>query len=74
MNNATHSKPEEANGLKSDEITVMGTLRLWNQFKTDKLNKKIEELNNLRRVGDAYAMLISEPTFISAKLRNVNKC
>ncbi len=45
---------------------VMQLLGIWNSIKTDRMSELIGELDQVRRVGGAWAMLIANPCLISA--------
>ena len=45
---------------------VMQQLAIWNEIFNEKIYEIIRELDVIRRVGGAYAMLISNPCFKSA--------
>ena len=45
---------------------LMRQLALWNEIFTDRIHKIIGKIDVIRRVGGAYAMLISNPCFKSA--------
>ncbi len=48
------------------EDELMRQLALWNEIFTDRICKIIGQIDVIRRVGGAYAMLISNPCFKSA--------
>jgi len=55
---------EEVEAKETDEVfRVFG---IWNKIATDEIRKLIAELDAVRRVGGAWAMLISNPALISA--------
>lgn len=45
---------------------LMRQLTLWNEIFTERIHEIIGEIDVIRRVGGAYAMLISNPCFKSA--------
>lgn len=45
---------------------VMYIMKIWTHLKTERLQHLIAETDQVRRVGGAWAMLISNPAFISA--------
>ena len=48
------------------EDELMRHIALWNEIFTERIHKIIGKINVIRRVGGAYAMLISNPCFKSA--------
>ena len=48
------------------EDELMRQIALWNEIFTERIHKIIGKINVIRRVGGAYAMLISNPCFKSA--------
>lgn len=57
---------KEKNKNESDGGNVMQVLGIWNSIKTDRLSELIGELDQVRRVGGAWAMIIANPCLISA--------
>jgi len=70
INNGGMNKPafehliEELEAKETDEVLLV--FGLWNKIATDEIRKLIAELDTVRRVGGAWAMLISNPALISA--------
>ena len=49
-----------------DNNEALVLLRLWKEIASDRLNEIVSEIDELRRVGGAYAMLVSNPCLESA--------
>lgn len=45
---------------------VMDMIKVWNEFRSDNLIRLIWEIDNVTRVGGAYAALIANPGLINA--------
>ncbi len=57
---------KEKNRNETEGGSVMQVLDIWNCFKTDRLSEIISELDRVRRVGGAWALLLANPCLISA--------
>ena len=70
VNNDGMDKPalerlvEEVEAKETEE--VLRVFGIWNGIATDEIRKLIAEIDEVRRVGGAWAMLISNPGLISA--------
>ena len=51
---------------RGEDHQVMGLIRIWNQITTEKLSNLIGEIDEVRRVGGAYALILPNPVLISA--------
>ena len=57
---------KEKNRNETEGGNVMQILGIWNCIKTDRLSEIISELDRVRRVGGAWALLLANPCLISA--------
>ena len=57
---------KEKNRNETEGGNVMQILGIWNCIKTDRLSEIIYELDRVRRVGGAWALLLANPCLISA--------
>lgn len=51
---------------QEEEFNLFRIIELWNRIETEKLSKLIAEIDVLRRVGRAYAIILANPGLISA--------
>lgn len=67
INRAELEKIEKEKERKDDDGgDVMQVLEIWNRISTEHLASLMHELDRVRRVGGAWAMLIANPCLISA--------
>ena len=53
---------------KSQENQPLWPLWLWNQIHTNSIDRIVQEIDTVRRVGGAWAMLIADPQLMTAAL------
>lgn len=54
----------QVKNLKDDDTQLLGNIRIYNSFKTEKIEDIILDLGDVTRVDGAYYMVISKPAFI----------
>lgn len=57
---------EASESGEDKQITQM--LKVWNKIRTDEMTALINEIDELRGVDGAYAMIVSDPSLINAIL------
>lgn len=69
-NNGLHKEQFEEMLIeaKSQENQSLWPLWLWNQMCTDEMGRILHELDDVRRVGGAWALLIANPQLMTAVL------
>ena len=69
-NNGLHKEQFEEMLIeaKSQENQPLWPLWLWNQMCTNKMGRTLHELDDVRRIGGAWAMLIANPQIMTAIL------
>ena len=67
INNAGYTGEQLSNSEKSMKTneSFTGFIKLYNSFKSKKTDEIIDRLSKITRVGGAYYMILSRPTFIS---------
>lgn len=57
---------EETGGLDDPKRKIINILQTFEKIKTDKIDQTIVQLNELRRIGGTWAILIANPGFRTA--------
>ena len=72
INNDCIDKPafqqimDETGGLDDPKRKIINILKTFEKIKTDKIDQTIVQLNELRRIGGTWAILIANPGFKTA--------